>query len=426
LGDLFGRLLDRVAAIGATDGDSPEVRLRKGTLTITSATIATLATGWWLTYLALGRPLSAAIPLSYQVASYIGLAWLSRSHRWERFRDLTIVLVLVLPFLLQWTLGGFVNGSVVMVWAFAAPMGALAFAGTRQAVITFAAFAGLTLVSGLIDPWLAARAEPMPEPARLMFFVLDVVGVAFTTFLVLVYFVRERERALDALDVAHRDLQEEQARSESLLLNILPAAVADRLKRGEQTIADRIDAATVVFVDVVDFTPLAAGLAPPALVALLDRVFSAIDAVASAQGLVKIKTAGDSYMAAAGVPVADPDHAARAAEFALALGPAVEAALADTGRTVRLRIGMHSGPLVAGVIGRRTFAYDVWGATVNVASRMESHGVPGRVQVSAATRELIADRYELEPRGSIEVKGIGAMETWLLVGQTEGSKTAEG
>jgi class 3 adenylate cyclase len=370
---------------------------------ITASVICVLAIGWVLTYLALDRPLSAAIPLGYQLATIAGLWWFRRTCEFGVFRVSQIALILVLPFLLQWSLGGFVNGSAVMVWAFAAPLGAAVFFGARAAVATFAAFAALTLVSGLLDPTLAAGAPPLPEPVRRLFFVLNVLGMALATFLVVVWFVHALGR--------------EQRRSEGLLRNILPAPVADRLKRGEHPIADRIAQATVLFADIVDFTALSVRLAPDALIDLLDRVFRACDELAEKHGLEKIKTVGDSYMAAAGVPLADPDHARSAAEMALDLEPAVQAAVAGLAPPIRLRVGLHSGSVVAGVIGRRKFAYDLWGPAVNIASRMESQGVADRVQVSNATYRLLSERYLFEPRGRVEIKGLGEMETWLLVGR---------
>ena len=191
--------LERLAAIGFASGDDADTRLRKGSLTLITASVGVLATAWTLTYLALGRPLSAAIPLTYQLAAVASLVLLARTKRYDVFRVMQIGLMLVLPVLLQWTLGGFVNASAVIVWSFVAPLGAIVFMGPRAATITFAAFVGLIVLSGLLDPWLAARAEPLPEPIIRLFFVLDLLGVAFVTFLVLIYFVRQRQRTLDEL-----------------------------------------------------------------------------------------------------------------------------------------------------------------------------------------------------------------------------------
>jgi guanylate cyclase len=410
------RLVDRAAGIGVAPDDPPDVRIRKGTLALASISITILATAWVLMYLLLGRPLSAAIPFTYQVASIISLVWFARTRRYDTFRVTQIVLMLLLPVLLQWSLGGFENGSAVMLWAFVAPVGALVFGSPRAAIITFAAFVGLTILSGVIDPWLAAATEPLPEPVIRTMFVLDVLGVAFVTFLVLVYFVNERARAQAALDLAHQELQVEQDRSEALLRNMLPASVASRLKSGER-VADAYAEATVLFVDLVDSTPLAGRLDPTRLVGLLDRVFSALDDLAREHGLTKVKTGGDSWMAVAGVPDPQADHAGCAAEVALRACETVSAAAAELGETVIARVGMHSGPVVAGVIGTRTYAFDIWGQTVAIASRMESTGLPGRIQVSLYTSQLLASGYRLSKRGSMDVKGVGEMDVFWLEGR---------
>ncbi|MFN8624290.1 MAG: adenylate/guanylate cyclase domain-containing protein [Chloroflexota bacterium] len=413
---LLVRAIDRAARIGADPSDTPDVRIAKGALALSSLSITILATAYVLMYLALGRPLSAAIPFTYQVASLASLAWFARTKRFDTFRRTQVALIMILPFLLQWSLGGFENGSAAMLWAFIGPVGALVFGGIRPAIATFAAFCALTLLSGLMDPWLAAGATPVPEAARLAMFVVDVLGVGFVVFLVLVYFVRERERAEAALDLAHRDLQVEQDRSERLIANMLPASVAARLKSGER-VADAYASATVLFIDLVDSTPMAGRLAPSELVHLLDHVFTALDALGREHGLTKLKTGGDSWMAVAGVPDLQEDHAARAAEVALRAGAVVAEAASHLGETVRVRIGMHSGPLVAGVVGADTYAFDVWGQTVAIASRMESQGLAERIQCSLATAQLLAGRYRTRMRGTIEVKGVGEMASYWLEGR---------
>jgi guanylate cyclase len=211
-------------------------------------------------------------------------------------------------------------------------------------------------------------------------------------------------------------LRAEQARSEALLLNILPQPIAERLKAAAQPIADDFAAASVVFADVVDFTPLAQRLPPAEMVGILDQLFSRFDALVERHGLEKIKTIGDCYMAAAGVPSPDVDHARKAALLALEMRQLLATSTTAGLPGLQLRIGINSGPVVAGVIGTKRFLYDLWGDAVNTASRMESHGVPGEIQITRATYELVQDEFVCEPRGTIDVKGKGPMETWFLLG----------
>jgi len=215
----------------------------------------------------------------------------------------------------------------------------------------------------------------------------------------------------------HRLLEAERARSERLLRNMLPTSIAERLKQQQEIIADGFPEVSVLFADIVGFTPHVERAPPQATVALLNELFSRFDALADAGGLEKIKTIGDAYMVAGGLPDPRPDHAGAVAEMALGmLEVAAHRSLPD-GAPVRLRIGIDSGPVVAGVIGRRKFSYDLWGDTVNTASRMASSGIPGCIQVTQRTRELLGERYRFRDRGRIQVKGKGEMTTYFLSGR---------
>jgi guanylate cyclase len=228
-------------------------------------------------------------------------------------------------------------------------------------------------------------------------------------FTLLALFARQRRDALGAL-------RTEQAKAENLLLNILPRSIADKLKAEPQTIADQFSSASILFADVVDFTPLSERLPPAEVVGVLDHLFSHFDTLAERYGLEKIKTIGDCYMVAAGVPTPRPDHARALTLMALDMVEAMRSS-DDVGHLgLELRVGISSGPVVAGVIGRKRFLYDLWGDAVNTASRMESHGTSGRIQVTRATYELLADEFVCEPRGMIAVKGKGEMEAWYVLG----------
>ncbi len=236
-------------------------------------------------------------------------------------------------------------------------------------------------------------------------------GSAMTLlFLATAAFSRIVERSEDALKAAH-------ARSEALLLNVLPPTIARRLQaRPDEGIADRFDHVAVLFADIVGFTPLSSRLPPEALVRVLDGVFTEFDALVSDLGLEKIKTIGDAYMVAGGLPTTRPDATIAVARLALRMLDVMERRAREDGEALALRIGIHTGPVVAGIIGRSRFSYDLWGDTVNIASRLESHGTPGRIHISTATRECLDDRFETEACGLVALKGKEPMETWFLNG----------
>lgn len=406
----------RLVNIGALPSDSDELRARKAVLVLSSTLMAALACVWVVTYAVLGLRVSAVIPLAYQVATAVSIYTFARTRRYILFRESQLVLPLLLPFALQWSLGGFENSSAVCLWAITSPMGALVFVGARQAVPWFVAFAGLVVFSAAIDPALAAGAPDIPQGVVVAFFALNILGLATTVFAVLQYFVRARERALTDLARQHQALELEQTKSERLLLNVLPESVAARLKEHDGVIADDFPSATVLFADIVGFTPLSERLAASEVVSLLDGVFARWDALVADYGVEKIKTIGDAYMVAGGIPLARDDHAEAIAELALAMGPQLADCSAETRLPLQVRIGIDSGPVVAGVIGRAKFSYDLWGDTVNTASRMESHAPPGTIQVTERAYECLRHRFELRQRGTVQVKGKSPMSCYLLVG----------
>jgi guanylate cyclase len=415
--------VDRLAQVGVVRSDSDEERVRKATLTLTSALITVLSVIWVGTYGALGLWLSALIPFAYQLASVASIAAFARTKRYRFFRASQLSMMLVLPFLLQWSLGGFGQSSAVALWALMAPLGALVFLDLRRAFPWFMAFVVLVAISGLIEARLTEA--DVPGWIVIAFFVMNVLGVSTTVYLLLQYFMRARERILAELEENHVALQAEQEKSERLLLNILPVPIAARLKESPEVIADGFAGVTVLFADIVEFTRLADRLSPGEVVALLNRVFSAFDALTQRHDLEKIKTIGDAYMVAAGLPIPRLDHAEAVAEMALDMREEADRCGREVGFPLAIRIGIDSGPVVAGVIGRSKFIYDLWGDTVNTASRMESHGLAGQIQVTGRTYERLKGRYELRERGELDVKGKGPMTTFFLVGRVPSAPPAE-
>lgn len=242
-----------------------------------------------------------------------------------------------------------------------------------------------------------------------VFFIGNIGGAVFLMAAPLVYYMHVLERTEAALAAEH-------AQSEALLRNILPTVVADRLKHDPTALADSFSAASILFADLVGFTPLTQSLPPAVVVAMLDDLFGRFDELVQKWRLEKIKTVGDAYMVAAGIPLARPDHAEAIAHFALEMQQVLAHYNQERSTDLRLRIGINSGPVTAGVIGKLRFLYDLWGDAVNTASRMESQGIPGEIQITAATQALLPEKFLLEAREPIEVKGKGLMHTYLLKG----------
>ena len=319
-------------------------------------------------------------------------------HRFAVLINLGLVVVFVVQLIQTALFGGLVASGAIVLYGLIGAQIALLALGTRAAWWWFAAFVASVFYAVAVPRWiepLYTRSNPEADVA------FALIGTGVVTFVLMVYFVRQRDRF--------------QRRSDDLLHNILPDRIAEQLKDSRAMIADAFPSASILFADVCDFTPMSAGMTPRELVALLDRVFTTFDGFVAELGLEKIKTVGDAYMVAAGVPEPRPDHAEAIAELALRMRDHAADGFGD-GRPLRLRIGINSGPVVAGIIGSHKFAYDLWGDAVNTASRMESSGVPGKIQITAATHDLIEAAFVCEPRGPIEVKGKGMMDTFLLRG----------
>ena len=394
--------------IGVGPSDNSDLRLKK-TLLLGIATMVALAAFFWsAVYAWFGEYLPAAIPFSYAVVSSLSITVFILTRRYQFFRFSQLLLILVLPFLLMLSLGGFVNSSAVILWSLLCPLGALLFATPRQAVIWFGAYLGLVAASGFLQPLLRVDSS-LPDPMVLFLFAMNIASVSTIAFILLNYFVRQEQQSMQLLKV-------EQDRSERLLLNVLPKEIAGELKEGNRLVAQQHDAVSILFADIVGFTGMSERLTPCKVVELLNEVFSHFDSIVEQYGLEKIRVIGDSYMVVAGAPRERPDHAQILARLALEMKQCQCKSEAPDGNKLRFRIGINSGPVVAGIIGQSKFHYDVWSDAVNIAARMESHGIPGEIQIARPTYELIRNEFICRPRGAIVVKGKDKMETWFLDG----------
>jgi adenylate cyclase len=337
----------------------------------------------------------------------VALAVLARRPHWYRWVvNVLLALIIIENAVPTLLLGGLVQAELAMAWGLLAVIGALVALNLRAAFWWFAIYIAslivITAVADAVEPrydveWTSADVAS------------TLVGVTIFSFAAMAYFVRQRDRY--------------QQESDDLLHNILPAQIAARLKTDSTMIADDVDSASVLFADIVGFTGLSARSSPEQVVRMLDAVFTRLDALVDTYGLEKIKTIGDAYMVAAGIPTPRADHAVAMARFALAARDELAEHNLTADMPVQLRIGINAGPVVAGVIGRRRFLYDLWGDTVNTASRMESHGIPGEIQISTEFRDLLGDQFNCRGRGTIDIKGKGPTRCWLLDGERAGAAT---
>ena len=402
------RLLDWVGRIGADPDDDLETRRRKALLVYLAVLIWPISLVWGTLYLALGA-VSGAVAFAYLIVSVASIGLFARTRDFELLLWIQLLDITLAPTISMWPTAGFLSSGAVGLWGILGPMGALVFGNVPSSIRWFLLFAAAFLGSGIIGELTGGLSE-LPRWFSTTMVALNVVVGGAVVFLLLAVFARQRQDAQD--------------RAETLLLNILPRSIADKLKDNPQTIADSFTSASILFADVADFTPMAERVAPVHLVEMLDQLFGHFDSLAERYDVEKIKTLGDCYMAASGIPSPRPDHAHCLAMMALDMLDAVR----DQGEVgalgFELRIGINSGPVVAGVIGRKRFLYDLWGDAVNTAGRMQTESAPGRIPITRTTYELLKDEFVCEPRGTVAVKGKGEMETWYLVGPRDGVSAA--
>jgi adenylate cyclase len=403
------RALQSLLSVGGYPDESPTQRTKRR-IFVGAATIGTILTiPFAMAFADDGYTLVAANLLIVMSATPIALVILAMRPLWFPWVVNGVFVVVVLQTLFTAALvGGLLGSSLDAINVLIIPLAALMIFGRRASLAWFCVFVITVIWSAAIPNFI----EPTYDvPTSIWDMAQTLIGVGIVIMAITLYFVRQRDYF--------------QQQSDDLLHNILPDAIATRLKGDRSMIADDFPECTVLFADVVGFTPMSAGMSPPQLVGLLNSVFTKFDEFVAELGLEKIKTVGDEYMVAGGVPLPRPDHAEAVAELALRIRDHV-ADQGFAGHRIALRIGINSGPVVAGIIGTHKFSYDLWGDTVNTASRMESEGVPGEIQVSAATENLLRGKgFACEPRGAIPVKGKGEMQTFLLVGRARPERPDE-
>jgi len=382
--------------------DSDEVRLEKITIFIVAASCCVAAVVWTaMYYFIFGLAFTTYLPLLFGVivGGALVASHLTRNHYIAVYAQITCIMYITA--FIQWSIGGLFDSGFVLAWALCGPLIALMFLSRRQAVFWLVLFLVNIAITVTLEPHLASHGLDVTPGVRTFFFVMNLSVSAIIIFAFASYFVssaiNEREKA------------------NKLLLNILPPPIAKQLKEREGVIANQYPKVCVLFADIVEFTRYSDRISAEELVTKLNEIFLRFDELAERHGLEKIKTIGDAYMIVAGVPEPTARCTQAMATMAFEMVRTVKTIRRDDDQPFSIRIGMHAGPVVGGVIGKSKFAFDLWGDTVNVASRMESSGTPDRIQVSETVYQALKDDFIFEKRGKIEIKGKGLMDAYYLI-----------
>jgi len=414
----------KLPAITEETTDTQEDKLHRNLLIFAAAFMNLAVVLWLAIYWVMGLHFPANVPLAYQLVSVASLVFYFKTKRFEPFRFVQLSLFLFAPFIMQWSIGSSITSSGVTLWALLAPIGALVVSSWRESVPWFFAYIVLTVVSGVFDYFLSAGGQSgVPMKTIGVFFAINFAAMSSIIYFLVRHFVVEMDKIKSQLDQQHQLLAEEQKKSERVLLNVLPSSIADRLKNQQGLIADGHADVTVMFADLVNFTQLTESLSPDQMVALLNTVFSGFDELSEKYGVEKIKTIGDAYMVVGGLNGSRSDYTNNIADLALEMRDFVT----RDPELSRFKLGIHTGiatgPVVAGVIGTKRFIYDLWGDTVNVASRLTDEAIEGVIQVDKTTYNRIRHNYAFEPPASISMKGKGEVTMYRLTARLSGDAT---
>ncbi len=408
-------LISRLGAAALDPSDSEELRLRKTLLMFASGLMNAAAILWVGIYWWMGLKLPTSIPFGFQVLSALVLFTYLKTRNFDFFRLAQLALFLFFPFVIQWSIGSFVSSSGIALLALLAPIGAMVVYGPRESIPWFFAYVVLTVISGVFDFFLATGEDyGMPLKTVAVFFVLNFTIISTMVYLLLRYFVQERNRFESKLAGQNELIRVEREKSERLLVSILPPHVADRLKSQPGTIADGFADVSVMFADVVNFTRLAEELTPNQVVSFLDELFTQFDRLTVKYGLDKIKTIGDAYMVVGGLAGERLNYVDHTADMAMEMLELTRTDPSLRRLGIQLHVGIATGPAIAGVIGATRFIYDLWGDTVNLASRLTSEATAGQILVDKITNRRLGHRYAFEAPRDIAIKGKGNTTVFRL------------
>ena len=408
--------MTKPAAIAEETTYKQEDKLHRDLLIFACAFMNLAVVLWLAIYWVMGLHFSANVPLFYQLVSVASLVHYFKTRRFEVFRFVQLCLFLFVPFVMQWSIGSAVTASGVMLWALLAPIGALVVSGWRDSIPWFIAYIVMTVVSGFFDYYLGVGGEAgVPLKTIGVFFALNFAAMSSILYFLVRYFVVEMDKIKSQLDQQHQLLAEEQKKSERVMLNVLPHSIAQRLKNHTGLIADGHADVTVMFADLVNFTQLTESLSPEQMVGLLNTIFSNFDELCGKYDVEKIKTIGDAYMVVGGLSRDNTNYTNDIADLALEMRQFVNSHPELSKFKLGIHTGIATGPVVAGVIGTKRFIYDLWGDTVNVASRLTDEAVQDVIQVDKMTYNRIRYDYAFEPPATVHVKGKGEMVMYRLI-----------
>ena len=404
---IFAKTIQLLSVYAADPDDSDEWRLKKtiGVVMVVMGSLSWLAYG--LMYLPFNEPFAVSVCIIEGVLFVLGLLSYGVFRHYAFHWYYWFVIFTLGVSLIHFTFGGFAHSGMVLLWVFLIPLNTLVAYKHSPGLMMFLSAIAIFVIAAILQPFNPRLTNNLPPTLITWLFVMNTVGVV-TYMIVALYYFLWRNEILSNLVLT------EQKKGEDLLLNILPKEIVAILKNEKRVIADQFDSTSILFADVVNFTPMSATMTPTELVELLNEVYSYFDTLVEKYDLEKIKTIGDCYMVAAGVPRRRPDHAPVLTKLALDIRDYVSQH-EFCGRKLTFRIGINSGSVIAGVIGRKKFIYDLWGDAVNTASRMELHSTGGFVQITEATYDLIKDVFVCEPQGTIQVKGKGEMPVWFVI-----------
>lgn len=399
--------------VGVSKDDSPELRLKKYTVLLISSTCCIATPIWSAIYYFVGLPVAALGPVIYFFTVFPAILYFLITKNEKPLVDIQLFSIFFCPTMMQVSSGGFTTGGVVILWSFLAPLTALLFYDIRKARLWITIIIACIFGIAFFDNDLASFGHPISRTSAVMLLSMNLIGPITAIYFGMQYFVH-------TLTKNSKLLTEEKAKSDRLLLNILPRKVAEELKITGSASPTKFTSSTVLFTDFTDFTKISELLTPEELINELDTCFKCFDDIVSAHGLEKIKTVGDAYLCAAGIPADIERGACQAVLAALKMAEYINEVKEQRTKVGKpfwgVRIGLHSGEVVAGIVGKDKFAYDIWGDAVNVASRMESSGEEGKVNISGVTYNLVQDYFDCVYRGKIHAKNKGQIDMYFVEG----------